>query len=31
MSDDRTPLLKVRDLTVTFGKGRHAVSAVAGV
>ena len=25
------PLLRVRDLTVTFGKGRHAVSAVAGV
>ncbi|MFI5035720.1 MAG: ABC transporter ATP-binding protein [Acidimicrobiales bacterium] len=31
MSGDRTPLLQVRDLTVTFGKGRHAVSAVAGV
>jgi peptide/nickel transport system ATP-binding protein len=27
----QTPLLKVRDLTVTFGKGRHAVSAVAGI
>jgi peptide/nickel transport system ATP-binding protein len=31
MSDNRQPLLKVRDLKVTFGKGRHAVSAVAGV
>jgi peptide/nickel transport system ATP-binding protein len=31
MSDTRQPLLKVRDLKVTFGKGRHAVSAVAGV
>jgi peptide/nickel transport system ATP-binding protein len=31
VSETRTPLLKVRDLTVTFGKGRHAVSAVAGV
>ena len=31
MSDIRQPLLKVRDLTVTFGKGRHALSAVAGV
>ena len=31
MSDERRPLLKVRDLTVTFGKGTHAVSAVAGV
>lgn len=31
MSDERRPLLKVRDLTVTFGKGAHAVSAVAGV
>jgi peptide/nickel transport system ATP-binding protein len=31
MTDPRTPLLKVRDLTVTFGKGKHAVSAVAGV
>ena len=31
MSDDRTPLLQVRDLTVNFGKGRHAVSAVAGI
>ena len=25
------PLLKVRDLTVTFGRGRHTLSAVAGV
>ncbi len=31
MSDSRQPLLKVRDLKVTFGKGRHEVSAVAGV
>ncbi|HVB69891.1 MAG TPA: oligopeptide/dipeptide ABC transporter ATP-binding protein [Acidimicrobiales bacterium] len=31
MTIERTPLLKVRDLTVTFGKGHHAVSAVAGV
>ncbi len=31
MSDHRTPLLKVRDLTVTFGKGTRSVSAVAGV
>jgi peptide/nickel transport system ATP-binding protein len=31
VSEARTPLLTVRDLTVTFGKGRHAVSAVAGV
>ncbi len=31
MSETRTPLLQVRDLAVTFGKGRHAVSAVAGV
>ena len=31
MTELRTPLLKVRDLTVTFGKGRHAVSAVAGI
>ncbi len=31
MTDTTQPLLKVRDLTVTFGKGRHAVSAVAGV
>ncbi len=31
MSDERQPLLKVRDLTVTFGKRAHAVSAVAGV
>ena len=31
MTDDRQPLLKVRDLQVTFGKGHHAVSAVAGV
>jgi peptide/nickel transport system ATP-binding protein len=28
---DRPALLRVNDLTVTFGKGRHAVSAVAGV
>ena len=31
MTDDTQPLLKVRDLTVTFGRGRHAVSAVAGI
>ena len=31
MSEERQPLLKVRDLTVTFGKGHHAVSAVAGI
>ena len=31
MSNARVPLLRVRNLTVTFGKGRHAVSAVAGV
>ncbi|MBW4077390.1 MAG: ATP-binding cassette domain-containing protein [Acidobacteria bacterium] len=31
MSETRQPLLSVRDLKVTFGKGRHAVSAVAGV
>ncbi len=31
MSDERQPLLKVTDLEVTFGKGAHAVSAVAGV
>jgi len=31
VSETRTPLLQVRDLAVTFGKGRHAVSAVAGV
>ena len=31
MSDTRQPLLSVRDLKVTFGKGHHAVSAVAGV
>lgn len=31
MTDDRQLLLKVRDLQVTFGKGHHAVSAVAGV
>jgi peptide/nickel transport system ATP-binding protein len=29
--DRSTPLLKVRDLVVTFGHGPHAVSAVAGV
>ena len=31
MSDLRPPLLKVRDLNVTFGARHHAVSAVAGV
>ena len=31
MTDDTQPLLKVRDLTVTFGRGHHAVSAVAGI
>jgi len=31
MTDTTKPLLKVRDLHVTFGKGRHAVSAVAGI
>jgi peptide/nickel transport system ATP-binding protein len=31
MTNRTQPLLKVRDLHVTFGKGRHAVSAVAGV
>jgi peptide/nickel transport system ATP-binding protein len=31
VTETRVPLLKVRDLTVTFGKGHHAVSAVAGV
>ena len=31
MSGERQPLLKVRDLTVTFGSRHHAVSAVAGV
>jgi peptide/nickel transport system ATP-binding protein len=31
MIDRSPPLLRVRDLTVTFGHGRHAVSAVAGV
>jgi peptide/nickel transport system ATP-binding protein len=31
VSPENTPLLRVRDLTVTFGKGQHAVSAVAGV
>ena len=31
MSNAREPLLRVRNLTVTFGKGRRAVSAVAGV
>ena len=30
-TDERTPLLKVRDLEVTFHQHRHAVSAVAGV
>jgi peptide/nickel transport system ATP-binding protein len=30
-TETSTPLLRVRDLTVTFGKGRHALSAVAGV
>ena len=28
---DRQPLLRVRDLVVTFGARRHAVSAVAGI
>jgi peptide/nickel transport system ATP-binding protein len=31
MTDVRQPLLKVQDLTVTFGHHHHAVSAVAGV
>ncbi len=31
MSDTRQPLLKVRDLTVTFGSHRQKLSAVAGV
>jgi peptide/nickel transport system ATP-binding protein len=31
MTETRQPLLKVRDLTVTFGSRHHAVSAVAGV
>ncbi len=31
MTDARQPLLRVSDLTVTFGKGVHEVSAVAGV
>jgi peptide/nickel transport system ATP-binding protein len=31
MTDTTQPLLKVRDLKVIFGKGHHAVSAVAGV
>ena len=31
MIDATKPLLKVRDLTVTFGHGHHTVSAVAGV
>ncbi len=31
MIDRSQPLLRVRDLTVTFGGGQHAVSAVAGV
>jgi peptide/nickel transport system ATP-binding protein len=29
--DRSQPLLRVRDLTVTFGGGQHAISAVAGV
>jgi peptide/nickel transport system ATP-binding protein len=29
--DRGQPLLRVRDLTVTFGAGQHAISAVAGV
>ena len=31
MTDTQQPLLRVRDLVVNFGKGRHTVSAVAGV
>ena len=31
MTDPRPPLLRVTDLTVTFGHRHHAVSAVAGV
>lgn len=31
MTNTVTPLLQVRNLTVTFGKGEHAVSAVAGI
>ena len=31
MIDRTRPLLRVRDLTVTFGRGPHSVSAVAGV
>ena len=31
MNDDATPLLRVRDLTVTFGTRRRPLSAVAGV
>ena len=31
MIDRSQPLLRVRDLTVTFGGGQHAISAVAGV
>ena len=31
MTEEREPLLKVRDLTVTFGFGHHSVSAVAGI
>jgi peptide/nickel transport system ATP-binding protein len=31
MTDTTQPLLRVRDLQVTFGRGRHAVSAVAGI
>ena len=31
MIDRSKPLLRVRDLTVTFGGGQHAISAVAGV
>ncbi len=31
MTDSKEPLLKVRDLEVTFGMGHHQVRAVAGV
>ncbi|HVA52555.1 MAG TPA: ABC transporter ATP-binding protein [Acidimicrobiales bacterium] len=31
MSDTTQPLLKVRDLTITFGSRRHQLSAVAGI
>ncbi len=31
MTDTATPLLSVRNLTVTFGSGAHSVSAVAGI